>query len=711
MAQKRDGSPTFDDNAKRPAIGANTDKPKDELNPPPPGQSDILRQLLEGQQNMSRDLRESLKIQSQHGSDIESAKSNVFTLGRRLGDVFNQQHEIIDALDYNNHEVQDLREKVISTAEKCKDNEKNQSEIATALNKINERLDILERAQLEMSTELRAKSIVISGLNEIPDENAHQVVYNFLLNIEPSLKYEDIDICYRMGPNQLAGSSVSRNMMAMFMGLGKKQLIMKKKNSLRKNTAHQNIYLNDDLPQTTREIRETLREISKYAGEKGYKTKVSGSKLVVEGKTYHPHELDFLPTDIHPEKVKTRRRGDGIAFQGPTSILSNLYPCNLTIQGIKYNCAEQVYAYRKGIWCKREDLAHKVMLLSLPKEIKKAGDNMPVDQTWEREKVSVMEEIVHHKFFQNKDLARKLCDTGELPLYEATTNTFWGCGLRINSRLWLSGNPPGQNRLGLLLMDVRSKLMDRHEFKHATTTSSAMALPLQHSDFNQGKSSTYTTSQNQMTEGLSQESPTGEGELPLAPSNAIEERNLPSSPVITSTPSANTPAAGAAPVTEQLEYMDTDKQVSDAEAPDTNLSINNESSLSSEMNTNYRDISTDGIFDLKKIESWSLRSIQRRTAELHRKVNMAKRRSSQFVAGRVTKPTSGNTSLPPQSQSEEGVPRSLQPRYRDRSFTNSNLKKGVLENMGFDANSDFIQSIANINNENINDRRRSKPKS
>lgn len=134
---------------------------------------------------------------------------------------------------------------------------------------------------------------------------------------------------------------------------------------------------------------------------------------------------------------------------------------------------------------------------------------------------------------------------------------------------------------------------------------------------------------------------------------------------------------------------------------DADLSINNVSTSWSEMTINYKDISTDGVFDLKKIESWSLPSIQRRTAEPHRDVNMAKQWSSQFTVGRVTNlGNSSHQSLP--GTSEDNTLGRSQPRYRDRSFTNSNLKKGVLEDIGFSADSDI--------SEPINDRRKSKQK-
>lgn len=68
----------------------------------------------------------------------------------------------------------------------------------------------------------------------------------------------------------------------------------------------------------------------------------------------------------------------------------------------------------------------------------------------------MMKCIVAGKFLQNIDLHEKLENTGSMPLYECTTNTFWGTGWRIESPQWTSASGfPGNNQLGAILMEVR----------------------------------------------------------------------------------------------------------------------------------------------------------------------------------------------------------------------------------------------------------------
>lgn len=177
--------------------------------------------------------------------------------------------------------------------------------------------------------------------------------------------------------------------------------------------------------------------------------------------------------------------------------------------------------------------------------------------------------------------------------------------------------------------------------------------------------------------------------------------------LLTSTPGVNDQLTGNAGKLD----MELGQDDEPSNVDDVNLSINNVSTTSSDAVPDYHDISTDGVFDLKKIQSWSLPSIQRRTAELHRKVNAAKRRSSQLNCGRVNKQNSSTLSLPSSEKCNEflqGTAGKTGITYRNRSFINSNLKKGLLEDMGFSTESAYIQNITE--HSHVNDRRNSKLK-
>lgn len=73
-----------------------------------------------------------------------------------------------------------------------------------------------------------------------------------------------------------------------------------------------------------------------------------------------------------------------------------------------------------------------------------------------------MRAIIYSKFNQNETIRRKLLSTGDKVLYKCTKNRWWGCGLRLDAKEWeLDGACPGLNKMGTILMEVRTALKKR----------------------------------------------------------------------------------------------------------------------------------------------------------------------------------------------------------------------------------------------------------
>ena len=75
-------------------------------------------------------------------------------------------------------------------------------------------------------------------------------------------------------------------------------------------------------------------------------------------------------------------------------------------------------------------------------------------EDWELIKQQVMFESVYFKFKQNEQILKKLLETGDAYIVEATVKeNYWGCG----------PNNDGQNNYGKIVMAVRSKLKTEYE--------------------------------------------------------------------------------------------------------------------------------------------------------------------------------------------------------------------------------------------------------
>ena len=143
-------------------------------------------------------------------------------------------------------------------------------------------------------------------------------------------------------------------------------------------------------------------------------------------------------------------------FDGQYRFLSNFYPATVVYEGIKYASSECAFQAAK---CK--DIGEREQFASLnPSAAKRLGRHIELRPDWESVKDFVMEEIVRDKFFRHKDLAEKLLETGDAELVEGNTwkDIYWGVDLNSNY---------GQNKLGKILMKIRSELQGEKDYDEA----------------------------------------------------------------------------------------------------------------------------------------------------------------------------------------------------------------------------------------------------
>lgn len=75
--------------------------------------------------------------------------------------------------------------------------------------------------------------------------------------------------------------------------------------------------------------------------------------------------------------------------------------------------------------------------------------NLNIRKDWEKIKQDIMFYAVYYKFKQNNDIKKKLLNTGNAEIVEATVKeNYWGCG----------PNNDGKNYYGKILVKVREKL-------------------------------------------------------------------------------------------------------------------------------------------------------------------------------------------------------------------------------------------------------------
>lgn len=150
--------------------------------------------------------------------------------------------------------------------------------------------------------------------------------------------------------------------------------------------------------------------------------------------------------------------GGNIAFCSENAWLSNFFPCAFKLQGQLFQSAEHAFQYIKACRNNHPTQASLILKARDAKEAKIIGSGVQIAPKWDAVKEEVMQRVVTAKFESNDLLARKLVDTGDKVLVEATMDLFWGAHATFNSKSIASNNWKGANRLGAILMELRENL-------------------------------------------------------------------------------------------------------------------------------------------------------------------------------------------------------------------------------------------------------------
>lgn len=143
------------------------------------------------------------------------------------------------------------------------------------------------------------------------------------------------------------------------------------------------------------------------------------------------------------------RTGGGVktvsTFSGEYRFLSNFFPAEVILDDDVYPTVEHAYQAAKTVDAGQRELVRQ---MPLPYMARAAGRRLTLRGDWEQVKVAVMRALLAQKFVVGSLLSERLLATGDAHLEEGNS---WG------DRFWGVCNGSGQNVLGRLLMEVRSR--------------------------------------------------------------------------------------------------------------------------------------------------------------------------------------------------------------------------------------------------------------
>jgi len=142
--------------------------------------------------------------------------------------------------------------------------------------------------------------------------------------------------------------------------------------------------------------------------------------------------------------------------------LSNWYVSEFKIDSIKFSSMEQYMMYKKAIVFNDTKIAKEILETTDVSKIKALGRKVSNydDTYWNGVRQIIIYKGLLEKFSQNKDLKKRLLNTGNDILAEcAVQDKIWGIGLSMKDvNRWDMEKWRGENLLGFALMMVREEL-------------------------------------------------------------------------------------------------------------------------------------------------------------------------------------------------------------------------------------------------------------
>lgn len=151
--------------------------------------------------------------------------------------------------------------------------------------------------------------------------------------------------------------------------------------------------------------------------------------------------------DPVPKEIRFYR-----ANEKPFGVFSNLYKRPIQFEGESFPTAEHAYQAGKP---RKDEVRKWLMAAPSPSLLAMAAHGLyvwDVRENWSKTKFDRMKSVLLAKFTQHADLRAQLLATGDARLIESATVD------NAVNRLWGEVNGRGQNKLGELLMEVRTHI-------------------------------------------------------------------------------------------------------------------------------------------------------------------------------------------------------------------------------------------------------------
>ena len=170
----------------------------------------------------------------------------------------------------------------------------------------------------------------------------------------------DIKSAYRLGPiNDKATGPCS--IKVLFATNRFKYDILKNIKNLQGKDQWKGVHISDSVTIEEQERRRDMRCIYAAGKARGINVKLKGSSIINDVVKFIHNDIHTLPKGLSIFEVKIVTTKDSVAFQSHHAYLSNMFPCKIMFEGVKYKYAEHLYHAEMARHHNRLDLVNKII--------------------------------------------------------------------------------------------------------------------------------------------------------------------------------------------------------------------------------------------------------------------------------------------------------------------------------------------------------------
>ena len=367
--------------------------------------------------------------------DVELTKTVDFLVSE-LNDVKQKLSDVSKTYDLVNVENVNLKQQVVVMENRCRE---------------------LENEQLRSEAYSMRNNLLLSG----PDVKRFKVG-----KTEQELRKWFYSILWKLGcMNQVQIERIhwyrrTEKVIVRFRNFTDRQDLWRSRHQLSNKVGK--VYISEHYPYPIQEARKVLIPISAEAVAQGMESHVVVDRLYIGQNRYTVDNLDDLPESLKPIRYGYKQSEEACVFFTKRSLLSNHAPTPFTYEKKAYSSGEQFWMREKALFHKDTESAAAVMDTDDPVRQKAIGRNVKdVNmKLWKENVRKILYPGLLEKFKQHEGARAALLNTGSRKIGEATTERYWGIGMKLADKDVLNTSKwSDENIVGNMLQDIRTDLV------------------------------------------------------------------------------------------------------------------------------------------------------------------------------------------------------------------------------------------------------------